>query len=127
VVTSHTALDLDALVAAMERYRVPETVVDLVDAAVETRPTISCGDILDLLKANGVSAVTVSRIKNAMVPPLTSSSLATANSQSTDLSESTQPAVRIIVVMCLPFVISLACINRFPGWFCNCRCHIIFG
>jgi hypothetical protein len=78
VVTSHTALDLDALVAAMERYRVPETVVDLVDAAVEARPTISCGDILDLLKANGVSAVTVSRIKNAMTPPTTSSSFPTA-------------------------------------------------
>jgi predicted xylose isomerase-like sugar epimerase len=85
-------LDVAALIAAMERFGVAETVMDEVSTAVDANPGMPIADVVALLKAKGVSVMNANRIKNAMVPPSTSS-LPMASSQSAALSS--QPAVRV--------------------------------
>jgi hypothetical protein len=72
-------LDIDAIVAAMEKFHVSEAVMDVVTAAVDARPAMTLSDVGDLLKANGVSQTNVSRIKNAVSSSLTPTTAASAS------------------------------------------------
>jgi DUF1009 family protein len=60
-------LNVSALIAAMERFTVPERVMMTVVEAVEKRPNIPLDDVIALLKALGIHTLTTHRVKSAML------------------------------------------------------------
>jgi hypothetical protein len=62
-------LDVAALIAAMERFGVPDAVVDEVSTAVHNKTISTLSDVTDRLIAKGVSVANANRVKIALFPP----------------------------------------------------------
>jgi hypothetical protein len=63
-------LDVAALIVAMERFGVPDAVVDEVDR----NPTLPIDDVVTMLKSKGVSVANANRVKIALLPPTSGAS-----------------------------------------------------
>jgi hypothetical protein len=86
-------LDVAALIAAMERFGVPDAVIDEVSTAVDQNPSLPIDYVVTVLKSKGVSVANANRVKNALLPPAlgASDSSAVTSSQS-DASGLSSPA-----------------------------------
>jgi hypothetical protein len=64
------ALDISALIAAMERFEVPEAVMEDVSAAVHANVIGTPSDVCERLIDKGTSVVSANRIKDALLAPV---------------------------------------------------------
>jgi hypothetical protein len=93
-------LDVAALIVAMERFGVPDAVVDEVSTAVDRNPTLPIDDVVTMLKSKGVSVANANRVKIALFPPASgaSGSSAVTSSQSAASGLSSPAAVSWLAV-----------------------------
>jgi hypothetical protein len=84
----------------MERFGVPDPVMDEVSTAVDRNPALPIDDVVTMLKFKGISVLNVNRIKNALFPPASgaSGSSAVTSSQSAASGLSSPAAVSRLAV-----------------------------
>jgi hypothetical protein len=93
-------LDVAALIVAMERFGVPDAVIDEVSTAVDRNPTLPIDDVVTMLKSKGVSVANANRVKIALLPPASgaSGSSTVTSSQSAASGLSSPAAVSRLAV-----------------------------
>jgi hypothetical protein len=65
----------------MEKYTVPEVVVDKVSAAIHGRELTTSDSVVDRLISLGVSVTDANRVKNVVFPPPSNGGLSSPGSQ----------------------------------------------
>jgi hypothetical protein len=91
-------LDVAALIVAMERFGVPDPVIDEVSTAADRNPTLPIDDVVTMLKSKGVSVANANRVKIALLPPASeaSGSSIVTSSQSAASALSSPAAVSLV-------------------------------
>jgi hypothetical protein len=85
-------LDVAALIAAMERFGVPDAVMDEVSTVVHNNAISTLSDVTDRLIAKGVSVANANRVKNALLPPASGASESIVTSSQSAASWLSSPA-----------------------------------
>lgn len=85
VTIPRASIDVSSVLAAMEKFSVPDSVIDDVVSAVHSGSIASLDAVVDALISKGVSVANANRVKNMMLPPV-APGLSSGSSQSAAIS-----------------------------------------